>query len=77
MICTICKTKMTKGYLPARRGSMFFIPDDSFPAFTIFSKPKNGIRLSKMMSDTEAYYCPSCETVMISVPNLDKDKKQK
>lgn len=74
MFCSICKTKMTKGYLPARRGSMFFIPDDSLPAFTIFFKAKNGIRLSTMMSDTEAYYCPNCETVMISVPNLENAK---
>lgn len=66
MKCKVCGEELQKGYLPSIQGSYYWLPDGIRRPLTIFSHPKEGIRLSGLFESCVAFYCSNCETIIIS-----------
>ena len=67
MKCGYCDTEMKKGYIPATRGPLLFIPEGK--KRTAFNwRPKDSIKISSWPSGSRShavsYYCPVCKIVV-------------
>lgn len=71
MECLKCGFEMTTGYIPVSKQPLMWLPLDEKPPMTIFGKPKNGIKLSKIPAWTHikvtSYYCKNCNIVITPV----------
>lgn len=72
MQCPICKKEMKKGYIPARKSPVQWIPDDGEYPITIYSKSRDGILIADIHWFTsgdkaESFYCDSCRMVLTPI----------
>ncbi len=75
MICAKCEQPMVKGYLPALRAPVIWLPEDVKPPILPIYLPKGGIKISETTwkkERKESYYCHECNIVVINLPPLNK-----
>lgn len=70
MICPNCNKEMVKGYIPAVRGAVLWIPEEVKMPWGFSQAPKGGFTLSKTTmwktKKKDAYHCPRCETITMT-----------
>ncbi len=76
MICPKCNIEMVKGFIPATRLALMFIPDGIDAPLTIFGRPKEAVLLTNTpvlsAKRAESYYCKACEIVVTPVSRVIK-----
>ena len=74
MKCGFCNNDMAKGYLPALKNKLQWIPENESIPLTIFGNAKGGVALSKTHFWTrkkiEAYFCCKCRKEIIPVKEI-------
>lgn len=75
MECPYCKKEMLKGYIPASKMALMWIPENEKTPPTVFSKTSVGVNLTKVpfwtMQKAESYYCRNCKIVI--TPSVEED----
>ena len=71
MICPYCGKEMKKGYIPAAKMALMWIPESDKVPVTIFSKTKTGVNLTDVpiwkMQKATSFYCTDCRVVVTPV----------
>ena len=84
MECPYCKKEMTKGKIPAARGSICWCPaDKDMWGFSYMDEDVVMLKKAGLVNfaEAEAYYCADCRMVITPVPEkqettMDKLKKK-
>jgi len=70
MICPYCNKEMEKGFIPANKSCVSWLPDGSRKSFVVYNPSKyNGIKLTNnpiyKSEEVIAYNCTHCKKVII------------